>query len=344
MKILVLGDLHAGEKDGSELIMNHQLSVLDEVIDICVVKNISHIFLTGDVFDIRKSTNTNVLYNWKSKFFDRLQALNINVVTIVGNHDMFYKNTTTPNAIDEHLGMYPNIKVINTPTVLGGVLFVPWICKDNEEECLNAIKNSSEEVCLLHPEIVGAKMDGAVCSEGLALSTFNKFKTVIAGHFHTRGVYDNVTYVGTPYEMSWGDYGVRKGYHILDLDTKELEFCELSHNLFYRFSYDETKDMSYILDADLKNKYVKLIIENREDFKLYDKFLNTLHNKGMQDLKIIEPLLALSGDDGIVSFDGELDLKSTVDLVKEYITDLYPEKKEKLTKLILGLHNEARSL
>jgi DNA repair exonuclease SbcCD nuclease subunit len=174
------------------------------------------------------------------------------------------------------------------------------------------------------------------------MSKFNKFDLVIAGHFHTKGEYGNITYVGTPYQMSWGDYGEDKGFHILN--EAKLSFHKTNHELFYRFTYDEEQNMDYVFDLALKDKYIKVIVENRTDFKAYDKFITKLENKSPQDLKIIEPLMDLTSEDSLVQFDGELLVKDTEELIKDYIDDLYPEKRDKLSRLLLGLHSEARTL
>jgi len=351
MKKIVIGDAHAGVGDGSTLLMNHQFKVLNFITQYGIDNNIKSIIQTGDMFDVRKSTNTLVLSQWKEQVFGRWEREGFEIETIVSNHDMYYKNTIHPNSLTENLASLNNIRIYDKPTevlqdVCGGteILFVPWICKDNEQECLDAIKNTKAEICVLHPEIKGARMESGVCTEGLPLAMFDKFKTVIAGHFHTRGEYGAVTYVGTPYQTSWGDYGCEKGFHVLDTDTCELEFIPLDFNLFYRFSYDEDKDMDYILNSNLNGKYVKIVIENRSDFKKYDKFMDALEDKCPRDLKVIEPLMSLDSEDSLVNFDGKLEVKETEELIVDYINDLYPEKKAKLSKMMLGIHAEARVL
>ncbi|WWS24661.1 hypothetical protein vBKpnAMK4_00477 [Klebsiella phage vB_Kpn_AM_K4] len=47
---------------------------------------------------------------------ESLEGEGINLITIVGNHDMHYKNTLTPNASTEILGKYDHITVIDKPT------------------------------------------------------------------------------------------------------------------------------------------------------------------------------------------------------------------------------------
>ena len=99
-KIVIIGDAHFGVHNGSKLFLEFQIKFLNEVIQYCLDNKITEIWLTGDVFEVRKSTNTEVLDYAKEHFFDRLLELGILVRTIVGNHDMFFKNTITPNAIN----------------------------------------------------------------------------------------------------------------------------------------------------------------------------------------------------------------------------------------------------
>lgn len=340
---LILGDLHFGERDASELIMNHQKKVLDYVIQYCLDNNINKIIQTGDFWDVRRSTNTKVLNFWKTNFLDVLLKHNIVLHTIVSNHDIYYKNTLKPNTLIENVGHYKNVIIYDKPTEVDSILFIPWICEENRECVMESINKTECRVLVGHLEVNGVIMVGTTkCDNGLPQSTFNKFDLTISGHFHNKGTYGNIEYVGTPYQCIWSDYGLDKGFHILN--SSELEFHRLDYDLFYRFTYDEAKDMSYVLDADLKDKHVKLIIENRNDFKLYETFMNKLQNKGMYDLKIIEPLMDLNSGDSVVQFDGELIVKNTTELIQDYVTDLYPEKSDKLTKMMLGLHTEARSL
>lgn len=345
-KKLILGDLHFGEHNSSELFMNHQKKVLDEVIQYCLDNNINNIIQTGDLFDVRKSTTTKAIHFWKKNFFDVLETNNITLDVIIGNHDMYYKNTITPNTITEILSHYRNINIYENITEKDGILFVPWICEENKETVFDGIKNSKAKLAIGHLEINGAVMQGSsLCDDGIERSLFSHFDLVISGHFHIKGTYGNIEYVGTPYQSSWSDYGEAKGFHLIDSDNN-LEFIELPHELFYRFQYNDSAGTdivySYLDELDLKDKFIKLVIEHREDFKFYDKLLNLLNSKEPFDLKIIEPLMDLNHNDSDVKFDGELIIKKTEDLITDYISDVYPEKSIKLNKLMLSTYKEAR--
>lgn len=347
MKLAILGDAHAGVRDGNTLMMEHQLRYLCEVfIPYCVEHDIRRIIQTGDMFDVRRHTNTAVLHEWKRRFFDLLKAHDLQMFMYVGNHDAYYKNTLTPNTLEEHLRGYDNIVIFDEPAEwqMGGrkFMFVPWICSENEEACMKAIRGFDAEICFGHFEIVGAKMEGSVCTEGLALSTFDRFKLCISGHFHIKGKYENVLYVGTPYQMSWADYGVPKGFHVLDTKTLECEFVENTNFIYHQITYNEDRDMDAAFDTSYKDKYVRVIIEHRDNYAKYEKWIMRLEVAGAAGLSIVEPYVDRDGRDSEIEFNGELNVLSTTDIIKEYVSDVYPEKGDKLTKMMLGLHDSAR--
>lgn len=347
MKIAILGDAHAGVRDGNSLMMEHQLRYLCEVfIPYCVDNNIRRIIQTGDMFDVRRHTNTAVLHEWKRRFFDLLKKHDLQMFVYIGNHDMHFKNKIRPNSIEEHLSIYDNIIVFDEPNEweMGGkkFLFVPWICDENEELCSDFIRESDADVCFGHFEIIGAKMEGSTCTEGLPLSTFNKFDLCISGHFHIKGQYENVLYVGTPYQMSWADYGVPKGFHVLDTENLEVEFIENRNTIYQQITYNEDRDMDAAFEEDYTDRYVRVIIEHRDNFAKYEKWMMRLEAAGAASLSVLEPYTDRGGEDSQIEFNGDLDVLSTTDIIKEYVADVYPEKGEKLEKVMLSLHDTAR--
>jgi len=348
-KIVILGDLHFGTHNGTELFLKFQSKYLNEVIDYCTENAITEIWLTGDVFEVRKSTQTFVLNYAKKHFFDRLLDLDIQVKTIVGNHDSVYRDTLFPNSIDVNLSIYKNIEIFNTVAEMqisdkNSILMVPWICRENEEEIMESIHTTDCNVVLGHFEVKGARMEGAVCEDGMELSVFEKFDLSLSGHFHVRGTYGNMEYVGTPYEMSWADYGEVKGFHVLDTEKLTLDFVPNPHRLYYKIVYQEGKDMNEYLTKEYTDCFVRVIVEDREDFKKYEKWLMKLELKGMRDLKCIEPFGERSEEDSDVEFDGQIEAKSTSKLIEEYIEDVYPERKTKLNAMAQGIFGEAMRL
>ena len=41
--------------------------------------------------------------------------------------------------------------------------------------------------------------------------------------------------------MMWSDYNDVKGFHILDTETREMEFIANPYQMFYRIKYDDSQ-------------------------------------------------------------------------------------------------------
>ena len=85
----------------------------------------------------------------KLPVYDKFKELNTKVYTIVGNHDVYYKNTNEVNAVDSLLESYDNIVRYTGASEVDidgfKTLLLPWICQDNYEESITAIKNTKSK-------------------------------------------------------------------------------------------------------------------------------------------------------------------------------------------------------
>jgi DNA repair exonuclease SbcCD nuclease subunit len=70
---------------------------------------------------------------------------------------------------------------------------------------------------------------------------FKKYDMVLSGHFHTKGQYENILYIGSPFHMSFNDSGPR-GVYIFD--EGNIEFIEYNGapkcHILNAESYDES--------------------------------------------------------------------------------------------------------
>ncbi|MBO4556442.1 MAG: metallophosphoesterase, partial [Elusimicrobiales bacterium] len=83
-KILHVADLHL-KKDGED--REYGLSVLREIIDIAVNKQITHILICGDLFDSFSDFADTVLQEDVKNCFEKLPA-GCNAYYITGNHEL----------------------------------------------------------------------------------------------------------------------------------------------------------------------------------------------------------------------------------------------------------------
>ena len=173
-------------------------------------------------------------------------------------------------------------------------------------------------------------------------SQFNKFDMVMSGHFHKRSNDGHIHYLGCPYEMTWADSGDPKGFHVFDIKTRELEFIPNDRTIFEKIKYDDREKIDY-LNIDLINydkKFIKVFVENRDDYYAFDKFMDRLYKEiSVHDLKVIEDFSDLSSDfvhDNIVDeaqdtlslldrFVEEIDTTLNKDRIKTKLKSLYIE-------------------
>jgi len=346
MKIVVLGDLHLGARNASPVMSNFQLAFFEEhLIPYLEEHKITNIIQTGDLFDTRKFTNHIILNEWKRRFFDVLKAKGITFHTILGNHDLATKNSVTVNSPKLFLcGEYDNIKLYETPTdvTFDGmtILMMPWLCLENHIECEESLSTSKSLWCVGHFELDGFEMHrGQVHVGGMDKVSLRRFEQVISGHFHTRSESNNIKYVGTPYEMTWIDYGDAKGFHVLDTSSRDLEFVPNKLTLFNKLTYND-KDMGkdYYKGFDLSNledTYIKIVVVSKTDPYQFDMFLDLVYKKNPADLKIIEDMTDIDSD---AIDDDDIEMEDTISLIESYIDsstmDLEKDKMKDLMKTL----------
>lgn len=347
--VAILGDCHFGARGNSIYFHNYFDRFYTNVFFPYLKQhNITDVLQLGDLFDHRKQINFNSLYMARKYFFDPMENQGVRLITFPGNHDSFYKNSIEVNSLDLLLGEYPNIFIINkirevdlSPTL--SAVIVPWLCEENEDTALDFLDKTKATLCAGHFEIQGFEMNrGHVCDTGFDRSAFKKFDLVLSGHYHTRSNKDNITYVGTPYELTWSDFADPKGFHILDTETLDLTFVENPYTMHNKLDYNDVdstqeKIMSQNFDG-LEGTYVKIIIENKTNLYWYDQFLERLERANPAGIKIV--------DNSILIIDDELDqvdeAEDTVSILKTYIDSLDTEvDKSSLVSVVRTLYNEA---
>ena len=349
MKICILGDTHFGARGDSLDFHKYFKRFYNEVFfHYLKVNDIKSIFQMGDLFDRRKFINFNTLHLCREYFFDRCQILGIKVHTLLGNHDIAFKNTLEINSTGLLLNEYENIEYYDSfETVeFDGVKIdvVPWICDDNKQEIFNQMKQSTAQICFGHFEIAGFEMEkGMICDHGLDKKILSKYDIVLSGHFHHKSTNDNITYVGTPYEMTWSDHNDQKGFHIFDTNTREMTFVKNPFTMFNKLIYDDGQtDFEHWKNYDfesLKDSYVKVIVMNKQNPYLFDTVIDSLYKVGVADLSIVEDF-----SDTLIDDDSDIvnQAEDTITILSKHIDNLTLDvEPEKLKTLMRELYIEA---
>jgi DNA repair exonuclease SbcCD nuclease subunit len=343
LKVAVITDTHFGVRNDSLIFSKYIASFFDTVFFPYLKEhNINHVIHMGDVFDRRKYINFKTLYDAKKYFFDPLIKNNITVDMIAGNHDTFYKTTNEVNSVDLLLQEYSNIQRYSEPTELENCILMPWICRENYDDAMNAIKNTKHDLMFGHFEIRGFEMHkGAVCIEGIDTTPFNKFDMVFSGHFHHKSDNGTIYYTGNPYQLTWQDYKAERGFHIFDFETRDIEFVANPYTMFHKFFYDDSDiqplDVEQLNFDQYENTYLKVIIQNKTNPYVFDLVMDKIYKADVHDVTVVETFLDEDIDVDIVD-----EAKDTLTILNDYIDQMNINvNKPKLTSLMSSLYNEA---
>jgi len=342
MKVAIITDQHFGFKKGSKLYHDYFQKFYDEVFFPKIKKlGITTVLDLGDTFDNRKGVDLYSLDWAKTSYFDRLADLNIDLISIVGNHTAYYKNTNEINTNDLLLREYNNITLLSEATELevGGqpILFIPWINQENSERTYKKIKESKCKVAMGHLELNGfVATHGHTMEHGADFDCYNKFKQVFSGHYHTRSNNGKIYYLGNPYEMFWNDVNDKRGFHIWDTETLKLKTINNPNALYKVINYNDTP-RQLTKFGEYTNKIVKVVVRQKSDEKEYDRFMDSLSKANPHDIKIIERT------DHLV-FDGEIynQTEDTMTLLDSYVDDLDTDlNKNKIKGLMKEIYHSA---
>lgn len=352
MKVGVITDQHFGARGDNQVFDAYFEKFYDQFFfPTMVERGVKDLLILGDTFDRRKFINFVSLANCRRYFFDRLRDHGISVTMVVGNHDVFYKNTNDVNSPQLVLSDYENIRILTRPEVVQfddvRIIMMPWICPDTFDESMHMIQNEPAECLFGHLELDGFEMyKGQPMHGGLSSHIFSRFELVCSGHFHTRSQVGNIRYLGSPYEMSWSDYDDPRGYHIFDTETRSMDFFKNPFRMFYKVFYnDENKKQPLRVDGqgepNLKERYVKVIVENKSDSKLFEKILNKLYGMQPHEMKVIEvieDITSTARSEGI-------DVEDTITLLDNYVDGMeIGLDKDRLKATLSSLYVEARTL
>ena len=348
MKIALLNDTHFGCRNDSPAFIEYQNKFYNDLFFPYLKEhNIKTLVHLGDVVDRRKFINHNTAHNFSKVFWNKLEENNNDTHIIIGNHDTYYKNTNEVNAM-QNLEICKDAKVYTktTEVELGGlpILFIPWICDDNEADSISKIENTQCTIAMGHLEVKGFEMhNGHFNDHGQEKAMFKRFEKVFSGHFHKKSDDGHIHYLGTQYEMTWSDYGCPKGFHIFDTDTRELSRVQNEYKMFDKIIYND-KDTNYdeIDITKYDKKFVKLYISNKSDNDMFERLMDNLYNKiNIHAIDVIEDPTDIGasvredileqGEDTLTflgNYIDQVDSKLDKQKLKQFAKELYMEASE----------------
>jgi DNA repair exonuclease SbcCD nuclease subunit len=341
-KVALITDTHFGVRKGSQIFHDYFEKFYSEVffptLDEHGIDTVVHL---GDCFDVRKGIDYWSLDWAKRVFFEPLRERGIKVHIIVGNHDIFYKQSLSINSPGLNLREFENVTVQDRPGTQVfhevPVLLVPWLCEGNAEEFARELDSTSASLAWGHLELAGfyANKDYQ-CQHGTDAKIFSRFDRVFSGHFHKKSTIGNVTYLGNPYQLYWNDEGDPRGFHIFDMKTYDLEFIENPYNMFEKIYLNEKSKL--INPNKYADKYIKVIVEKSTPRKV-SNLVDKLYQVGINDLKVIE------NQDMYVDDEVNIESEDTLTTLTNYVMAIEDDvNKQNIIDIFKSLYVEAQEV
>lgn len=354
-KVLILTDTHWGVRNDSPVFLEYFKKTMDEfVLPFIREHNIKHVIHAGDLVDRRKYINVNTAHRLRHDFLNPLEEEGVESHLIGGNHDEYYKDTYRVNALDEFVsGRYRNIKTYTTPTTITidgfDFFLLPWITKEAEKDCYDAVEKSTASVCIAHLELDGFEMQkGMLSDHGWNHKLFGRFDYVFTGHYHHRSSRDNIHYIGALCEHIWSDYNDPRGFVVFDTESRDLWFYRNPFRIFHMVAYDDVKNPDIIEKINAtdyskyKDCYVKIVCVNKNNPYAFDMLLDKLYKEQPADISIVEDVNSFIDNnvDDLVD-----EAQDTLTILDNYIQGLtLPVESDKMKHYMREIYAEALSL
>lgn len=343
-------DTHAGVRNDNPAFQNYQKKCWQWFFDYIDQHNIKHVIHLGDVYDRRKYVNFTTARRLREDFFEPLAERGIDTHIVVGNHDMYYKDTHEVNALEEVVrGRYSNITIHSVPTVVSidsiDIQLMPWITDSNRDEAMKAIKKPRASILMGHLEVQGFTMHkGAISNHGVERKIFDKFDKVYSGHYHHRSTIGNVSYIGAFGEYTWADYNDPRGFSVFNTKSKDLDFIQNPHRMFLLVRYDDVSNPDIVEKIQktnftkYKDTFVKIVVVNKTNPYTFDLLFDAIYKAGPLDIQIVEDPSVL-----VEETDEEVDqAEDTSTILSKYIDGLSMSMdRDKMKSFIIDVYNEA---
>lgn len=349
MKVAVLNDTHCGVRNSSDIFLKYQEKFYTEVFFPYMKEHdIKQILHLGDYYDHRKFVNFKALNDNRKVFLEPMRDLGITMDIFPGNHDVYYKNTNQLCSLKELLGYFTsNVNIMMEPTVVTydtlKVACVPWINNENHQSTMAWLQQVPADWVAAHLELIGFDMmRGVKNTHGMGTDVFNRFEAVLSGHFHTKSSQGNIHYLGSQMEFTWADAGDPKYFHVIDTETRELTQVRNPLTIFKKVFYDDTSTDYNMQPTDMYNdQFVKVVVVNKTDPFVFDRFIDRISQENIHELKIAETFDEFSGENVM---DESISVEDTTELLDSYVDAVDTElNKDRMKAVMRGLYVEAQN-
>jgi len=227
------------------------ITFLQYLKDYAKKHKIDTIFFLGDMFQIKTKVNSidyirvrEILKEYRDQF---------KLYFLIGNHDK-PKEDSTDGSIMWSFDEYGQVVADYSHYDIDNIRF--HFVSYRKNNIMPAFELNNKNVLLMHQDTKTFKMNNYHTSEiGLETTDFKMMDLVFSGHYHLHQVRNNLIYVGSGFQTSFGERDTKKGFVVLD--TKSLEWKFIQYKKAPRFKYVAYR---YIDKANVENCFVKVLV------------------------------------------------------------------------------------
>jgi len=286
-KLVTFTDIHFGKHQNSDRYNKQALEIVRKVIEVAKENNIKYGVFCGDWFNDRINIKSNTL-DYSSLAFHEINRYFKSVggmfYVLTGNHDLYYRNSRSTTGL-RFLEEYEAVHLIDKPedaSINGKVVSLfPWLT--DEDDLAKVITDAKGEYLFCHGEFRNFKWNAnsTMLTKGLPVEAFSKFKKVFSGHYHLKQSGDNVTYLGSPQQQDFGDFGCERGWYIVDIDSGDLTFIE--NDVSSRFYVIKLSELSGYIHL-IENNHIKIVEDVETHSDEFDKIYSLIMGKAPASL------------------------------------------------------------
>ena len=272
MRFICTADLHLSAYTNDPVVegipekLYYTLLVINNIILYAKKQKIRNIVIAGDIFHTKSIIHSLA----QSALLDLIRNnKDITFYCINGNHDLSSRSGQGVSAL-KCLDNENNVKMFHDTTLIENIYFVPW----SPDNMINDIKSGPPSSFLVaHLGVNEAQLNNGISiTSDIKLSDFRNYSHCLLGHYHKPQNIGNVTYVGSPIQMDWGEKNEEKRFLIVDSETGKIESIPTDgYRRHYEFDLTKDNKDELLKECEILQKqghYIKL--NKTEEFDTSD--------------------------------------------------------------------------
>ena len=338
-RVASFADIHAGVHGASPLWHNITLEYAEWLKRELIARDIKDIIIPGDVLDDRNEISVTTLH-MLPQFFKILDCFNI--IIVVGNHDCYYSKRSDIHSLGV-LNSWENITVVDKAVNVNlherNITFCPWNTPIEEI--------TKSDIIFGHFDIQSFKMGGTkICEHGIkSADLLQKAKLIVTGHYHItqERVYSNgsILYLGSPYELNWGESNTPKGFYIIDITDYSYEFVENKFSPKHRkVRLSELLALGKMTDqmrTEFQGNIISFVVDTEASQTVVDSLIQKFATLKPLEMKVeydlvktfdikedgLSEALGINIETDIIEFIKSLENVENKDNIVKYLTNIY---------------------